>query len=271
MAYRIHDWDEYFENHRTRELGLMRWVPVPNKHDGDSFVELLSHPNGMAHYGAWVLLLQVASKCNPRGFLVRSTGEFHNVDTLAKLTHGSKEVFVEALPRLVSIGWLDTQDQNGDWVNVGGCPRKNGACPRTVRRKAAKKRGQVTMEVKGMEGNGNTTPTPIDEVEEIWQAYPKHRRVNKAKAAEHIKAAITKHGYAALLAAVQQYTTAVAAWPAEDQQFVPHPERFFRDERFLDDPASWLRGGTTLFNAEEADMERELRAAKKSLQGGIPF
>lgn len=110
--YRIRDWREHFENNRTKELKRMTWVPVPNKHDGDGFTELLDHPNGMAHYGAWHLILQVASKCDPRGSLLRDGAEggktAHTPQSLARITRGSAVVFSEALPRLLKIGWIET-------------------------------------------------------------------------------------------------------------------------------------------------------------------
>jgi len=112
--YRIRDWNTYFENNRTRELKKMDWIPVKTKHDGDGFTELLDHPNGTAHYGAWHLILQVASKCRPRGTLVREVVSAesrtlvpHTADSIGRMSHGSAVVISEAIPRLVSIGWLE--------------------------------------------------------------------------------------------------------------------------------------------------------------------
>ncbi len=33
----IRNWSENFENNRTRDLKEMKWIPVPNKHDGDGY------------------------------------------------------------------------------------------------------------------------------------------------------------------------------------------------------------------------------------------
>jgi hypothetical protein len=54
--YRVKDWSKIYENNRTRELKRMDWVPIPNKMDGDGFTELVDHPNGAAHLGAWLAL-----------------------------------------------------------------------------------------------------------------------------------------------------------------------------------------------------------------------
>src|SRR5689334_14443931 len=99
-TYRIRDWGKHFENNRTRELKDMRFVILPNKHDGDGYTELLDHKNGASHYGAWVAIVQVASKCEPRGTLLRDGDRPHDSTSLARLTRLPKSVFDEAIPRL---------------------------------------------------------------------------------------------------------------------------------------------------------------------------
>lgn len=111
-CYRIRAWDQNFETNRTRELKLLRWVPVPNKHDGDGYTMLVDHPNGAAHFGIWNALLQVASKCEPRGTLARQdpTGAVvpHTPQSLARLTRLPEGEIAAALERLVSpIGWIE--------------------------------------------------------------------------------------------------------------------------------------------------------------------
>ena len=69
IRYRIRGWVELFENAQSRKCARLTWVPVPNKHDGKSFRRLMGLPNGPSLYGAWLLLLQVASKCPERGVL----------------------------------------------------------------------------------------------------------------------------------------------------------------------------------------------------------
>lgn len=141
MVYRIKDWDRHFENNRTRELKRMDWVPVPNKHDGDGFTELLDHKNGMAHYGAWHLILQVASKCDPRGTLLRdgaAGGKIpHTAESIARITRGVATTIKDAIDRLVSIGWVESCDD-----------------PALDRHNPAPSCGSMTMEWKGMEEKG---------------------------------------------------------------------------------------------------------------------
>lgn len=115
--YKITNWNETFENNRSREIKKTSWVPVPNKMDGDGFTELMDHPSGAAHFGAWILLVEVASKCqhvaegcdpeeNPRGNLLRSPNKAHDVESLARITRCDKATMQEALKRFIAIGWI---------------------------------------------------------------------------------------------------------------------------------------------------------------------
>jgi hypothetical protein len=119
---RVVKWDEIYENNRTRELKAMEWVPIPNKMDGDGYTELLDHPNGAAHFGVWIALVEIASKCKPRGTLLRkipqegavipqegADGFFaaHNSGSLARISRIPRALFDEAIPRLKVIGWIE--------------------------------------------------------------------------------------------------------------------------------------------------------------------
>lgn len=107
ILYRIRDWDKHFEKNRTRDLVKMTWVPMPNKQDGDGYTELLNHKDGAAHYGTWCAILNVASKCSPRGTLVRDGGRPHDFTSLQRITRVPAKTIECAMARLVSIGWLE--------------------------------------------------------------------------------------------------------------------------------------------------------------------
>jgi hypothetical protein len=113
---RIKDWDKHFENNRTRELKKLDWVPVPNDLDGDGYTELMDHPNGAAHLGAWLAIVQIASKCDVRGTLSRKGARSHDAHSLARISRVSPEIFAEAIPRLADIGWLEELDAEGKVV-----------------------------------------------------------------------------------------------------------------------------------------------------------
>jgi len=115
--YRIRDWPVHFENNRTKEMVHMRWVPVPNKHDGEGFQRIMREPDGMVIYGCWHLILQVASKClRDRGTLLRDDGTPYTADSLSLKT-GWRNVadFVRALSFLSSpdVAWIEVVTQEG--------------------------------------------------------------------------------------------------------------------------------------------------------------
>lgn len=111
-AYRIANWNDHYETAESRRIKALLWVATPNRHDSVGFCLLLRHPNGMAHYGAWNLILQVASKCSTRGLLTfgGKTPRPHTAATIANVSHGSQKVIEEVLPRLLELGWLEEVD-----------------------------------------------------------------------------------------------------------------------------------------------------------------
>jgi hypothetical protein len=144
--YRINNWAENFENHRTRELVKLQFVCVPNKQDGDGYTELLDHENGAAHYGAWIAIVLVASKngrADTRGMLLRDNGQPHDSRSLARMTRIKQEIFDEAIPRLVLIGWLSSEIYEEQ--EVAEIPRQSRDNPAVVARNPA---------LKGREGKG---------------------------------------------------------------------------------------------------------------------
>lgn len=114
MLLKIRDWEHHFENNRTRELKSLGWVPLPNRQDGDGYTELLDHKDGASHYGAWVAIVQVASRCDPRGTLLRDAKKPHDATSLSRMTRFPKQIVQSAIERLISIGWLEAVETEAD-------------------------------------------------------------------------------------------------------------------------------------------------------------
>jgi len=109
LLYRIRDWDKHFEvSQSKRAPKTLSWVAVPNKHDGKSFRRLIRRPNGVELYGAWQLIVQVASKCQVRGTLADKDGPLTAADISDK-TGASETIISEALQVLSSpeIKWIE--------------------------------------------------------------------------------------------------------------------------------------------------------------------
>jgi hypothetical protein len=113
--YRIRDWRKHFEKNRTHGKTPPKRVSIPNNLDGSAYAELVQeHTEGPAHFGAWIVLLQTASKCNPRGTLVRSNGLPHDTLSLSRVTRFPERILNDALLRLVSLGWIEVSEVDGN-------------------------------------------------------------------------------------------------------------------------------------------------------------
>ena len=122
--YSVSNWDNIFENNRSREIKELNWIAIPNRHDGSKFAELMAHKNGPQHFAAWILIVQVASRVrDSRGILRRGDGTPHTPLSLSLVTRCPEPVFSEAIPRLLSLGWLNS-DENQQLPQVGaGLPQ----------------------------------------------------------------------------------------------------------------------------------------------------
>jgi len=165
-ALRVVDWNKHFENNRTRELVQMRWVPFQNSFDGDGFISLLEdHEDGLAHFGCWVLIVEVASTCTPRGTLLRSKGKPpHDAESLSRKTRSNSGFFNDAIDRLLSIGWLEE-------VELKDIPHEPATIPQSTdyRRK----------EEKGMEGKKPSSRFRSPNAQEIMAYCEERKKLGK--------------------------------------------------------------------------------------------
>jgi hypothetical protein len=107
LTYSIRNWSELYETAETRKLKRMIWVPVPNKHDGRGLRRLMRRDDGVEILGAWILILQVASKMPQRGLLEDQDGPLEPQD-IADKTGADVLTITHALSVLSeqSIGWI---------------------------------------------------------------------------------------------------------------------------------------------------------------------
>ena len=84
----------------------LHWVALPNRHDGGGYRRLMRRENGPALFGAWILMVQVASRCPVRGLLIDDTGRALTADDLEMRTDCPASVFRDAVTILTDIGWL---------------------------------------------------------------------------------------------------------------------------------------------------------------------
>ncbi len=261
--YHVVNWATHHENSRSRQIRNITWVPVPNKHDGEGFLRIMEQPDGMIIYAAWHLILQVASKCHPRGTLVRDDGTPLTPVAIALKARASEADIVRAIEVLVSpeVNWLkevteivddDDDDDSGDGCQEGdgqvipGCQEGDG-CPSQKGREGKGTEGKETRE--GSSGDDHIQPTsPYPKsFEDWWAHYP--RKVGKDKALPAWKRAgkrlkdsrdiASKQAAVVLLEAVQAYSKS----PKGLGDFCPHPATWLNEGRYSDDRAEWNREG----------------------------
>ena len=145
MSLRIRNWKDHFENNRTKDLKKTAWVPVPNRMDDLGYIRLVTHPNGASHLGAWIAILEIVSRCDPRGTFPHQGAEIPQA--LAEISRLPATVFEEVLPRLSQLQWIEY---------VGEIPQEGAEIPQEGAPRAhAEGNGR---EQKGTEGNGTETP-----------------------------------------------------------------------------------------------------------------
>jgi hypothetical protein len=142
-AYRIKDWNKLYETHDTRKLRRMTWVPIPNKHDGEGYRTIIEHEKGAEIFAAWILILQVASKCEPRGELINRGNVPITSLAMQKKTGIPADCFELAFKVLEEINWIEIFESPGIAGDSGRLAGTNG------------------MEGKGREGTGSNTEKTI--------------------------------------------------------------------------------------------------------------
>lgn len=191
-AYRVANWSKNFENNRTKELKRLEWVPVPNDMSDLGYLELIDHPNGAAHLGAWLAILEIASKQTIRGEIPQAGAG--TPQALARISRLPESVFAEVLPRLLALAWVEVVTNEPLAKNpqvAAEIPQGDAIIPQVAAEKPA---------LKGMEGNGtegNLKPSSASGEKraaavvasdawfdsEFWPAWPVARNRKAAKVA----------------------------------------------------------------------------------------
>lgn len=210
LVYRIVDWEKHFENNRTRELKNLLWIALPTKLDGDGYTELVEGKDGAAIYGAWVACVIVASRCDPRGTLLRDGARPHNSESLARITRLPKCVFDAMLEKAQRVGWIETYDDPAH-----SCENLAPSCL-TGRENRENRENSTEQEIQ------------IRGFDLFWAAYPMRngRKVGKKKALQQWKKIETKK-HEEVIAATKNYSSECNGYPKD-------AERYLRDKVWRD-------------------------------------
>ncbi len=110
VLYRIKNWAMHFETSETRKVKeFSKYVPLPNRFDTAGYAALLDHAEGERHYGAWCAMVAIASRCTPRGTLIRKDGRPHTPASMSSMTRIKAKTFEALLTRIVGgeIDWIE--------------------------------------------------------------------------------------------------------------------------------------------------------------------
>lgn len=237
-TYSIRDWGRHFETYETKRLVYMRWVPVPNKHDGKGFRKIAFMKNATEIYCAWQLMLQLASKCPVRGVLADSDGPMTSGDMQIK-TGFPASIFELAFLPLIQNGWLTSDIQiPADSTHVPRMPPADS----TGRIEGNGMEGKVTtlFEIPNSSTkdstskNGKTKKTKSYEehpsFNEWYNAYPKHEGRELASAS--YIAAVDRTTPEELLEAAIRLNKSKTG---PDRKFFPMPATWLNQGRWTDE------------------------------------
>lgn len=162
--YRIANWESLFETYETKKLTHLKWVPVPNKHDGLGFRRVAAQKNRCELFTAWNLILQVASKGRKqtdRGIL-RRDGRPLTPEDFAIMTGFPPSIFETALEFFSSpqMGWLEVVAQEPT-DKTAGLPVKTAEPPASPCSSPAEGKGREGIEEKGTEGKNGCAASSI--------------------------------------------------------------------------------------------------------------
>lgn len=248
-VYVVTDWHSMQASADQKKTKVWSWVKVPNRHDGSGYRRVAAHENGVELFAAWVLILQVASRCPVRGVLANASGPLDSLDLSAK-TGFPARIFDAAFCELAQpkIAWLRADDwiSHADAVRAavtGGLrtPRvdaapagqSDAACPASGAESvvpAAKvavvpPRTRRVVETKPEPKAGSRFP-------EFWAAWPKHPRKVNRKACKKVWARERLDAKAdEIVAAVEAFKTS-EGWRKEGGQFIPAPLVWLNQERW---------------------------------------
>lgn len=101
--------------------------------------------DGPALFGTWIVIVQIASKCSPRGTLSRDDGSPHTSQSLARMSRVPAGLIDRAFDVLESIKWLISEPYE---YPAPGCDNLALGCASRARAQGMEGNGR-----EGMEGN----------------------------------------------------------------------------------------------------------------------
>ncbi len=215
----------------------MLWVPIPNSHDGEGYCQMVQGDRGAEVLGAWLACVQVASRCDPRGTLLRKSRTPHTAESLASRTRLSVTAFDEMLKRAVSedVSWMELVEL----PDVKEIPHPPAEIPQAPAVPSFFPSLHSIPSDKGVQGEKIPRFKPAD-IDTIYGAYPRKVGAGAAKTAIHRALVKLAGANSDPVAFLLDRTAAFAKSPAGNRgTFTPHPATWFNAARYHDDPKEW--------------------------------
>jgi len=130
-----------------------------------------------------------------------------------------------------------SKNKTNNGTGVTQCNAENAECNASVTPSEAHTEAAATKTLSVKAGRASERKKALTEAEQVYGLYP--RKVARPKALAAIAKAVAKHGLELVLSATQEFARAWAREP--DLTFCPHPATWFHQERFLDEPSTWVR------------------------------
>lgn len=124
IVWKVRDWDNLYENHKSRTYDECSFVCVPNKQHGTGFTRVLASSDGLANYGVFCLILGALSR-QPRtrdGWMTdngQSDGYAWTPSDMALRWRTDTSRILAAMAVLTgpSVGWIDTYERDSGVVS----------------------------------------------------------------------------------------------------------------------------------------------------------
>ena len=128
--YRIRNWQDIYEVNRSRELKSVKWIPVPVNLSGDGYCQIMEQKNGPAIFGTFISLVELAAQCEPRGTLIRSSGEPHDFASIGRICRINSTLIEQTIIfTSLNLKWIEIIILNDNCDNTASMCDKGADAP----------------------------------------------------------------------------------------------------------------------------------------------
>jgi hypothetical protein len=177
----VPNWKARFEKSDNKKCNKLSWLAFPL--DSDEWNELADHSKNAIHLLAWIAILRVAARCEPRGTLLQTNGRPHDAASLSKNSGLSVKVFEKSISIFLKQEFLISEmvqvkdlDEGRSQCAPSALPvpsatgiqvgKQVGITNRKVLQEGITEKGQVA-------GPADSAQTPEDTLEQIKEKWSK--------------------------------------------------------------------------------------------------